>query len=271
MPNWNMNNMYIKGEPKLVLQFINENYLTEKAQKEPEEFIYILDFEKFLPTPLKEDGGIIDEWYDWRCKNWGTKWSASLWQTNCLDIIGEGMEDIELDNQIDYKFNEENINELYKKFVEEPNDETSFYTEATLQCSFDTAWCPPEGMFYLWKEKYQPLGLELSIKFYEPGCCFAGEFTFSKEGCNEVCYADDEISYIGYLLEEGWESIEYYIDEIEFMIDIMNKDKGFEFIDKLQELVKQKLMEAPTNIERAKLVVDIFDKYRDYELNIKEE
>ena len=35
MPNWCINNLSVKGEPKLVLQFIDENFLTQKVQKEP--------------------------------------------------------------------------------------------------------------------------------------------------------------------------------------------------------------------------------------------
>lgn len=264
MPNWNMNNLNVKGEPKLVLQFIQDNFLTQKVQKEPEEFIYILDFEKFLPTPLDEKGEIIDDWYNWRCRNWGTKWSASSWQTTYLDITGNGVEDVELNNQQENSFNEDTIKRLSEQLPEE-------YDEAVLQCSFDTAWCPPEGMYYLWKEKYQPLGLELTMKYYESGCCFAGEYSFSKDQECDVCYGDDEVSYIKYLLDEGWEHIEFYLDELSYMLDIMNKDKGKEFINKLQEVVENKILEAPSNLERAKLIVDIFDNYRNFEFKDKEE
>lgn len=264
MPNWNMNNMMVKGEPKLVLQFIDENYLTQKVQKEPEEFIYILEFEKFLPTPLDEKGEIIEDWYNWRCRNWGTKWSASSWQVNYLNITGEGMEEIEMNNQKEDTFNEETIKRLIKQLPSE-------YTEATLQCSFDTAWCPPEGMYYLWKEKYQPLGLELTLKYYESGCCFAGEYYFSKEEELDVCYGDDEVSYIKYLLDEGWEHVEFYIDELNYMLDAMNKDKGEAFIEKLIKVVEERILQAPSNLERARLIVDIFENYRNFEFKDKGE
>ena len=264
MPNWNMNNMMVKGEPKLVLQFINENFLTEKVQKEPIKYIYILDFEKFLPTPLDEKGEIIDDWFNWRCRNWGTKWSASPWQINYLNITGEGMEEMEMNNQQEDTFNEETIKRLIEQIPSE-------YTEATLQCSFDTAWCPPEGMYYLWKEKYQPLGLELTLKYYESGCCFAGEYMFSKTEECDICYGDDEVSYIKYLLDEGWEHVEFYIDELNYMLDVMNKDKGKEFIEKIQKVVEEKILEAPSNLERAKLIVDIFSNFRDCEFKCKDE
>ena len=264
MPNWNMNNMMVKGEPKLVLQFINENFLTEKVQKEPVEYIYILDFEKFLPTPLDEKGEIIDDWYNWRCRNWGTKWSASPWQTSYLNITGEGMEEMEMNNQQEDTFNEETIKRLMEQIPSE-------YTEATLQCSFDTAWCPPEGMYYLWKEKYQPLGLELTLKYYESGCCFAGEYMFSKTEECDICYGDDEVSYIKYLLDEGWEHVEFYIDELNYMLDVMNKDKGKEFIEKIQKVVEEKILEAPSNLERAKLIADVSSNFRDCEFKCKDE
>ena len=264
MPNWCINNLSVKGEPKLVLQFIDENFLTQKVQKEPVEYIYILDFEKFLPTPLDEKGEIFDDWYNWRCRNWGTKWSASSWQTSYLNITGEGMEEMEMNNQQEDTFNEETIKRLIEQIPSE-------YTEATLQCSFDTAWCPPEGMYYLWKEKYQPLGLELTLKYYESGCCFAGEYWFSKTEECDVCYGDDEVSYIKYLLDEGWEHVEFYIDELNYMLDVMNKDKGEEFIEKIQKVVEEKILQAPSNLERAKLIVDIFDNFRECEFKCKEE
>ena len=262
MPNWNMNNMNVKGEPKLVLQFIQENFVTEKTQYKdehrPDEFIYVLDFEKFLPTPKDEKGEIIEDWYNWRCENWGTKWSAATWQITYLDITGDGMEDIEMNNQQEDTFNEDTINRLIKEIPKE-------YTEAVLQCSFDTAWCPPEGMYYLWKEKYQPLGLELSIKYYESGCCFAGEFSFSKDEDIDITYGDDEVLYLKYLLDEGWESIDYYLDEIYYMVDVMNKEKGEEFIEKLHKVIEDKILNAPTNLERAKLISDIFDNFKNFE------
>ena len=264
MPNWNMNNLNVKGEPKLVLQFIQDNFLTQKVQKEPEEYVYLLDFEKFLPTPLDEKGEIIDDWYNWRCGNWGTKWSASSWQTTYLDITGNGVEDVELNNQQEDSFNEDTIKRLLEQLPEE-------YDEAVLQCSFDTAWCPPDGMYYLWKEKYQPLGLELTMKYYESGCCFAGEYSFSKDQECDVCYGDDEVSYIKYLLDEGWEHIEFYLNELSYMLDILNKDKGKEFINKLQEVVENKILEAPSNLERAQLIADIFYNYRNFKFKDKEE
>ena len=126
-------------------------------------------------------------------------------------------------------------------------------------------------MYYLWKEKYQPLGLELTLKYYESGCCFAGEYWFSKDQEHDACYGDDEVSYIKYLLDEGWEHIEFYLDELSYMLDIMNKDKGEEFIEKIQKVVEEKILQAPSNLERAKLIVDIFDNFRECEFKCKEE
>ena len=59
MPNWNSNYMNVKGNGVNVLNFIKENYNTTRVCEN--EYIYILDFEKFLPTPTDDKGEIIDE------------------------------------------------------------------------------------------------------------------------------------------------------------------------------------------------------------------
>ena len=64
MPNWCMNSLYIRGNKKQIEKF------KTKAKAEDTD----LSMDNIIPQPRKADGDISDDWYDWRCENWGTKW-----------------------------------------------------------------------------------------------------------------------------------------------------------------------------------------------------
>ena len=112
-----------------------------------------------------------------------------------------------------------------------------------------------------WYEKYKELDLEVSLKFYEPGCVFAGEFWFSKdEYCSVVVDDTNTKEWIKYLLTEGWEDIDWYVDECSDWINEMEDEKVAE-----QVIPKMKEMLATANIEEAAtLIADIHDKYYEW-------
>ena len=66
MPNWCANNLVVKGNVKDVVRFIKENFNTKANpyNDSSNQYDYVLDFEKFLPTPLDENGELIKDWYD---------------------------------------------------------------------------------------------------------------------------------------------------------------------------------------------------------------
>lgn len=83
MPNWVKNNLRIKSNGEKVLEVL-EMLKDEHGQ---------VTFEKIVPTPeellteaspqrdnkkakkfIEKYGA--DDWYNWRCKNWGCKWDA---------------------------------------------------------------------------------------------------------------------------------------------------------------------------------------------------
>lgn len=262
MPNYCGNNMEVKGNVKNVLTFIKENFRTNKnPYTDKEEYAYILDFEEFLPTPLEEGTDkIIEDWYSWRNQYWGCKWSPNYNQCIVLTLTpkDESESDFTLYDRYgepsDGYFNEININKLI-----ENHDK---YKEADLQCYYETPWSPPGGIINAWHDKYKDTDIEFSCKYYEPGCCFVGEIIFKGEYIKYQDYyvGDDEVAYIQYLLDEGWESLDYYLEELDFEIHDMNKDQ--ELADKIIEKVAEVLMKAENNKQRATLISDIFEKYR---------
>lgn len=82
MPNWMRTALEVSGDQKLREKFFNAIGQGLES-KQP------IDFEKVIPPPdnlfqgnlgqpeekyCKDNN--IPNWYDWNCKNWGTKWNA---------------------------------------------------------------------------------------------------------------------------------------------------------------------------------------------------
>lgn len=254
MPNWCSDNLSIKGNVLHVLQFIEENFenmLITPLNEKNGEYVYVLDFEVFLPTPKDENGDIIESWYEWRNKEWGCKWSPLIEQLINLTIYNEDESEylFMASNEKDNVFNRNYLTELFEKEeIEDMNAELLVY--------FETPWSPPTGMFKKWVEKYTELDLRLT--FYEPGCCFAGVFDNEGGEFNDVYYGtEDEISYIEFILNEGFEELDYYKEDLEYVLNEINKDSDREFATRLVEKVNQTLDELEDNFSRAMLIADI--------------
>lgn len=78
--------------------------------------------------------GAVD-WYEWCNKYWGTKWDASM----CGDVF------VHADDGYDY---------------------------ASIECSFETAWGPPEGVYNKLVSMFPEVDVDWFYK--EPGMRFAG-------------------------------------------------------------------------------------------------
>lgn len=269
MPNWNFNSMNVKGNgenAKNVLNFIKENYNTTRVSED--EYIYMLDFEKFLPTPLDDKGEIIEGWYEWRYENWGCKWSPCSEQYNYLTVTyndgsTQSYSMLTAGSIADLEFDEKNIDKL----LEDTN-----IKELLLESSFETPWCPPYAIIGKWSERYKDI--ELVNKYYEPGCGFVGKMGFNNdEGLFDECYECNEMEpYLTYILEEGFESVDWYIDEIYMWIEEMyREEKGDEFVNALFNKVKEQIENEKDNKNIAKLICEIYDKYFDYCNNINKE
>jgi hypothetical protein len=87
---------------------------------------------------------------------------------------------------------------------------------------------------------------------------FAGELWFSKDDNCSISVDDtDRVEWIKYLLKEGWESVEWYIEECSDMIREMEDEKVAEqLVPKVTEVLT-----TANDEQAAVLIADIMDKY----------
>ena len=192
MPNWCDNQITITG-PNSVIDKI------EKIVKEDDshENNGLLNF--FRPMPKQLEGTTspgssakkpqpmvegFDNWYDWRCENWGTKWEVC---------------------------------EFYGVDRQHLNDSLD---ESTISFGFSSAWAPPIPAY----EQFLADNENCSLKayYYEGGCDFMGEWDNGSDDCyapGDYKSTDDFwTDGIGYTLDEMFnitESMAEYEAELE--------------------------------------------------------
>ena len=186
MPNWCDNQVTITG-PNSVIDKI------EKIVKEEKDGDGLLNFMKPMPKELdgttspsssaKEPQPMVDgfdNWYDWRCENWGTKWE---------------------------------VNEFYGVERELTPDGDSM-----ISFGFSSAWSPPINAYqtFLINMSEQKQDVSITAHYHEPGCDFMGIW----EDGDDRCYApsnyksDDKFFESG----DGW-SLDDYFGITESMAD----------------------------------------------------
>lgn len=97
MPNWCSNSLLLSHDDKSLIDDLEKRLREHKG----EQFFNLL-----RPRPADQE----ENWYEWNCENWGTKWDANL----TVDVEFESMERIS-DNMLSF--------------------------------TFDTAWSPPIALY----------------------------------------------------------------------------------------------------------------------------
>ena len=155
MPNWCDNQITITG-PNSVIDKI-EKIVTE--EKDTDGLLnYFHPMPKQLedttspsssadkPQPMVEG---FDNWYDWRCENWSTKWEVC---------------------------------EFYGVDRQHLNDSLD---ESTISFGFSSAWSPPINAYQSFLMNMSEKNLDVSVKayYYEGGCDFMGCWDNGDDDC----------------------------------------------------------------------------------------
>ena len=141
IPNWCDCELTIKGDKAELRRFKEFAYAISPGNTEFEP----LDFNQFVPQPPEVVASVTDEhaqrplWYEWRVKNWGTKW-------------GPRIED-------DY---------IIRDRIE---------NSGRLMYKFDTAWSPPTPVVLAMSRMFSTL--EFELEYWEGSVGFHGVFKAS--------------------------------------------------------------------------------------------
>lgn len=155
MPNWCNNQITITG-PNSVIDKI-EKIVGEENSKDG-----LLNFFKQMPKELdgttapssSADGPQpmvdgFDNWYDWRCENWGTKWEV-------CEFYG-----------------------VDRQYLTETSE-----GESTISFAFDSAWSPPTDAYFNFIQENSDCSLRAT--YHEPGCDFMGIWDNGSDQCYTI-------------------------------------------------------------------------------------
>ena len=72
MPNWNYADFSVTGDKKIIDEILKTGFDFDKSRPQPEDIMEQPDVPSSVSNIVK--GATSTAWYEWRLKNWGTKW-----------------------------------------------------------------------------------------------------------------------------------------------------------------------------------------------------
>ena len=156
MPNHCYQQVEIHGPRFLVKELYD--HLT-KADPEFCQLIMPMPFEQWLAPKTRCEGFEVEGWYDWRVKNWGTKW----------DVV-----DVDITQPLTIHDDEEDT---------EPSS-----MNASFSFNCWTAWSPPIPVW----DKLVEMGLSVDADYQDEGMMFEGRYVNGEDKCWEPDLDEEE-------------------------------------------------------------------------------
>lgn len=178
MPNYCDNYLNVSGKQKEVAKFLN-NFATLNTNRD-----LVFSMNNIIPQPCSCDDKNFNWYNDWRLENWGCKW--------------------DIDQNVE-------VEDVFDELIQ--NNDTDGYSEVYIP--YTTPWC--SNLEFIEKASKKYPNLIFNIKYYEPGCELAGDYTY--EDGNETenyCYqGGDSFEYLVWAIENDFESIDFVLGEME--------------------------------------------------------
>jgi hypothetical protein len=216
MPNWcHCSLILISNEKENLINFMEEN-------KESDEIV--LSFNKKISLP----NNMNNDWYSWRCDNWGTKWDINDENVQMkFDTIPS--DTIPSDTIPSETIPSETIPSETIPSETIPSETIKNNSLETLTYKFNTAWSPPIP----WVHKISSLyyNINFTIIFGEEGDGYAGKTTFY----NGIHIAYEEMTFSKYM----WD---YQINKaimIRSTLEFFNN-----YINEIVNIVKRKMVNS---------------------------
>lgn len=232
----------VEGTVKEVIEFIKGTHQLNSEGR------YVFSLNKCIPTPVTPDGDIIDGWYDWRVENWGVRDECDVHSECYTCIKGETKEYNDL-TWLDY--------DRFIEFEKRAND----YDIMEGLCTISNAVSLPLKALDKIAEMYKDTDLKITVKYHVASECIVGAIKYFKgEVTESEEFTCDEHGpeYYEYLLNEGYETTDSLMNDIEFTVkDSLTDMYDEDFVNRLLKKLTEQMYSDCTNAEKAKLYYDI--------------